>query len=115
VVNNDSALGLLRMIREAAKSRVDDYEAYARVLLDWHTHGKFWIQGAEDEVSVESLLLEALKTVTDPDLRRRIEEALTAQQRSIYLEKRDEKCGRRGKEPKASVHYLQPIREYRKA
>jgi hypothetical protein len=76
VVDNDSALSLLSMMREAAKSRVDGYEAYARVLLDWYTHGKFWINVSDDEVSVESLLLEALKTVADSDLRRRIEEAL---------------------------------------
>jgi hypothetical protein len=78
VVDSDSALGLLSLMREAARSRVDGVEAHARVLLDWYTHGKFWTHVAGDEVSVESLLLEALKTVADLDLRRRIEAALVA-------------------------------------
>jgi hypothetical protein len=79
VVDNDSAQSLATMMRETAKTRVNGLEAYARVLLDWYTHRKFWIHGLNDELSVESLLLEALKMVADPDLRRRIEEALVAQ------------------------------------
>jgi hypothetical protein len=39
-------------------------------------------------VSVEALLLEALKLVVDPELRWQIEEALIANQRKRYLEKR---------------------------
>jgi hypothetical protein len=34
VVDNDAALSLLRLMREAVKSRVDGLEAYARVRLD---------------------------------------------------------------------------------
>jgi hypothetical protein len=83
VVDSDSALGLLSLMREAARSRVDGVEAYARVLIDWYTHGKFWTHVAGDEVSVESLLLEALKTVADLDLRRRIEAALITHQREV--------------------------------
>jgi hypothetical protein len=79
VVETDSALSVLRMTREAASARVGGWEAYARVLLDWYTHRKFWIDGSGDEdVSVEALLLDALKMVADRDLRRRIEDALTA-------------------------------------
>jgi hypothetical protein len=84
IVEADSTMSLLRMMREAAKTRVGGVEAYARVLLDWYTHDKFWIHGPEDNVSVELLMLDALKVVADPDLRGRIEEALTAKQRSIY-------------------------------
>jgi hypothetical protein len=88
-VNEDSALSLLRLMREAAKKRVEGHEAYARVLLDWYTHGKIWITGSgEEEVSVETLLLDALKTISDPELRGQIEEALTARQRRIYREKK---------------------------
>jgi hypothetical protein len=88
-VNEDSAVSLLRLMREAAKTRVEGHEAYARVLLDWYTHGKIWITGSgEEEVSVETLLLDALKTISDPELRGQIEEALTARQRRIYREKK---------------------------
>lgn len=77
-------------MREAAKARVEGHEAYARVLLDWYTHGKLWVHGlGEDEVSVETLLLEALKTVVDADLRRQIEEALIARQREAPLKEKD--------------------------
>ena len=93
VVDNDSAQSLLSMMREAAKSRVDGFEAYARVLLDWYTHGKFWFHAAGDETSVEGLLLDALKMVADPDLRKRIEEALVAHQRRIYLKQKEAKKG----------------------
>ena len=88
-VNEDSAVSLLRLMREAAKTRVEGHEAYARVLLDWYTHGKIWITGSgEEEVSVETLLLDALKTISDPEMRGKIEEALTARQRRIYREKK---------------------------
>jgi len=92
VVDGDSALSLLSLMREAAKSRAKGYEAYTRVLLDWYTHDKFWINtSGENEVSVESLLLEAVKLVTDADLRQRVEEALVARQSRIYDEKANKK------------------------
>ena len=93
VVDEGSALGLLRLMREAVKARVEGYEAYARVLLDWYTHGKFWIDSSgEEELPVETLLLDALKTVADPELRGRIEEGLTARQRRIHERKEAEKA-----------------------
>lgn len=93
VVDGDSALGLLTLMREAAKSRVDGYEAYVRVLLDWYLHGKFWLNPSDDnEVSVESLLLEGLKIVVDVDLRRQIEEALIAHHRGVYKKSTAEKA-----------------------
>ena len=69
------------MMRETAKSQVDGYHAHARVLLDWYTHGKFWTYVQDEDVSVEGMLLDALKLVTDDDLRGRIEEALIDNQR----------------------------------
>jgi hypothetical protein len=81
VVDSDSVLSLLSLMRESAKSRVDGYNAHARVLLDWYTHGKFWTKVQDEDVSVEGMLLDALKLVTDADLRRRIEEALIDNQR----------------------------------
>ena len=89
VLENDSASSLLSMMRGMAKARAEGFEAYARVLLDWYTHEKFWFQvGEDEEASVEALLLDSLKVVADSELRRRIEEALVAQQRKRYLEKR---------------------------
>ncbi len=81
VLEDGSASSVLRMMRGVAKARADGFEAYARVLLDWYTHEKFWFNVGGEETSVEALLLEALKVVADPELRRRIEEALVAQQR----------------------------------
>jgi hypothetical protein len=89
-VNEHSAVSLLRLMREAAKTRVKGHEAYARVLLDWYTHDKFWIVGSgEEEVSVETLLLDALKTISYAELRGQIEEALTTRQRKMYREKKE--------------------------
>ena len=77
VVNEDSAVGVLRLMREAAKARVEGQEAYAKVLLNWYTHRRFYVDvSKEEDLSVEKLLLDALKTVADADLRRQIEEAL---------------------------------------
>ena len=77
VVNEDSAVGVLRLMREAAKARVEGHEAYARVLLNWYAHRKFWVHVSEEEdLSVERLLLDALRTVADSELRGQIEEAL---------------------------------------
>ena len=83
MVDADSVMSVLGLMREAARSRVEGLEAYARVLLDWYTHGKFWfhVQGEEDDVPVEGLLLDSLKVVADSDLRKRIEEALVARNR----------------------------------
>lgn len=76
VVDNDSALSALRIIREAVKTEVEGVEAYARVLLGWYKGGKFWVSDAVDDKSVELLLLDALKVVSSVDLRRQIEEVL---------------------------------------
>jgi hypothetical protein len=90
VLDEDSALSVLRIMREAAKSRVGGYEAYARVLLDWYINGRVWIHGSYDEeLSVEQLLLDSLKTVTDADLRRQIQEALVDRQRKTNQEKKE--------------------------
>jgi hypothetical protein len=78
VVDVDSALGVLTLTREAAKARVKGWEAYARVLLSWHAKRKFWISSSGEDESVEFLLLNALKMVVDPDLRRQIEDALVS-------------------------------------
>jgi hypothetical protein len=89
MVDADSAVSVLSLMREATRSRVEGLEAYARVLLDWYTHGKFWfrVQGEEHEAPVEGQLLESLKLIADPDLRKLIEEALIAHQREAYEKK----------------------------
>lgn len=90
VLENDSALSLLRLMRGVAKERAEGFEAYARVLLDWYTHGKYWFSTVDDDddAPVEPLLLEALKVVTDAGLRLRIENALVANQRRRYNEEK---------------------------
>ncbi len=88
VLENGSALGFLNVMRGMAKARAEGFEAYARVLLDWYTHEKYFFNAmGEDYAPVEGLLLEALKAVTDLELRRRIEEALVDRQRRC-LEKK---------------------------
>ena len=73
------------MMRGIAKARAEGFGAYARVLLDWYTHEKFWfhVEGDED-TSVEGLLLNALKLVADSELRRQIEEGSIAGQRQRF-------------------------------
>ena len=70
VVFSDSALSLLSIMREVTKTRVKGVEAYARVLLDRYTHEKYWLSIEDNEISVESLLLDPLKMVADLNLRR---------------------------------------------
>jgi len=48
------------------------------VLLEWYRSGKKWIDVTdEDEAPIEPMLLQALRNVADPQLRREIEAALT--------------------------------------
>jgi hypothetical protein len=82
LLENDSAEGFLTLMLGIAKANAEGLEAYARVLLTWYLAGKRYFNSArKDEESVEGLLLECLKVVSDPELRLRIEEALTAAQR----------------------------------
>jgi len=62
VLRTGSPSTVLDMMKAMEKSRVEGIEAYARMLLDWYTHEKFWID-IEDEKqrSTEQLLLEAIK------------------------------------------------------
>jgi hypothetical protein len=88
VLENDSVLRLLSLMRDVAKSRVEGFDAYARVLLDWYTHEKYWFSVNDSDASVEALLLDSLKVVTDAELRQLIENALVAHQRKIHLKKK---------------------------
>jgi hypothetical protein len=77
-LESGSAQAFLANAKVAAKSQTEGMHAFARVLLNWYSHGKrFYYVVGDDEVSVEGQLLEALKTITDSDLRRQIEQALT--------------------------------------
>jgi hypothetical protein len=88
MVDADSVMRVLSLMGEATKARGGGFDAYARVLLDWYTHGKFWfsVPNQEDNELVEPLLLEALKSVSGADLRKRIEEALIARNRELRSE-----------------------------
>ena len=88
-MDSDSASGLLGWMRGVAKARAEGFEAYARVLLDWYAHEKYWISSGDDEVSVEALLLDSLKMVADSNLRRQIEETLIVKQCRIYLKSKE--------------------------
>jgi hypothetical protein len=82
VVQNGSALTVLNMMQSMARARSGGFEDYARVLINWHRTGQYWIHvTAENEVSVEHMLLQALKEVADPQLRREIRETLMAEPR----------------------------------
>ena len=82
VLENDSAEGFLTLMQGAAKANGEGLEAYSRVLLMWYLAGKRYFNSArKDEESIEGLLLEALKMVSNSELRKRIEQALTAAQR----------------------------------
>jgi hypothetical protein len=65
------------MMRGVERARSEGLEAYARVLLNWYANGRDWISVTdENEAPTEPMLLQALKDVNDPQLRRQIEEAL---------------------------------------
>jgi hypothetical protein len=65
------------MMQLMVKERIESFEAYARVLLNWYKNGKTWIHMTdESEAALEPMLLQVLKDVVDPQLRRDIEETL---------------------------------------
>jgi hypothetical protein len=65
------------MMQGMAEARVQGSEAYARVLLNWYKNGKHLINVSDEgEAYVETLLLQALTNVADPQLRKEVQEAL---------------------------------------
>jgi hypothetical protein len=60
-----------------ADRRVLDFEAEARVLVDWLIKGKhFYRDEKSTELNISGRLLTLLPKVTDTDLKKKIEEAL---------------------------------------
>jgi hypothetical protein len=99
VVENGSPSGVLNMMRAFRKTRAEGFEAYARVLLEWYTKGKrFFRASGSERLSVEGLLLYALKDVGDSNLRGMIEEALAPLPHGGYVERRGAGVGETGKE-----------------
>jgi hypothetical protein len=77
VLRNGSPLAVVNMMKLMVKERTESFEAYARVLLNWYKNGKTWIHVTdESEGAVEPMLLQVLKDVVDPQLRRDIEVTL---------------------------------------
>lgn len=77
VLQGGSALNALNMLRSMGEARCECFDAYARVLLDWLRKGVYSVFTAnEAEASVGYMLLQALRQVADPGLRREVEEAL---------------------------------------
>lgn len=56
-------------------------------MLFFRITSSFWLKTSGEDAPVETLLLDALKVVVDPDLRGRIEEALINRQRQISEKK----------------------------
>jgi len=76
VLHEKSGVSLLSWMETVGKA--EGLEAYVRVLLGWYKSEKLWMYVTdEDEEPIEPMLLEALKHVMDPKLRRETEEALT--------------------------------------
>jgi len=90
VLRDGSVLAVVNWLDKAG--RVEGLEAYARVLLSWHRNGKLWMYVSdEDEAPIEPLLLSVLKEVSDPELRREIEEELSMKPGEEEEEKPSEK------------------------
>jgi len=82
VLRNGSVLTVLNMLKSVSSVRSGGFEDYARVLLDWYRAGERWVHVTdESEVAVDNMLLQALKDVADPELRREIREALAIEPR----------------------------------
>jgi hypothetical protein len=77
ILQTGSALEVSTMMQGMTKARIQGSEAYARVLLDWYKNGKVLVSVSDEgEAYVETLLLQALMDVADPQLRREMQEAL---------------------------------------
>lgn len=88
ILRDGSAVTVLNMMQGWGKS--EGLEAYARVLLNWYTHDRlFFPVTDEEEAPVEPMLLQALRDVKDPHLRREIEEALVIKPRKQARGKRE--------------------------
>lgn len=60
--------------------KTTDYEAEARILLDWRNKGEHWYtRGSEDEgeISIRGRLLTLLPLISSTELKAQIEKALT--------------------------------------
>jgi len=73
---------------KASRRRIQRLRAAA---LNWYAYGKFWVDIQDKDISLEELLLDALKLVSDADLRRRIEETLIERQRSKNKKSQEKK------------------------
>jgi hypothetical protein len=78
VLEDSSALGVLRMLQRALRVRVESLDDYAQVLLNWYKGGRRWVYSEGREVSVDAMLLFVLREVSDSQLRRKIRKTLTA-------------------------------------
>jgi len=86
VLEDGSALGVLRMLQRAVRARVESLDDYAQVLLSWYKGGRRWVYSEGREVSVDAMLLFVLREVSDSQLRRKIRKTLTT--------KRDDQKGK---------------------
>jgi hypothetical protein len=103
VVDVGSVLGVLRMLRRAVRAGVEGFDDYVRVLLSWCKGGRRWVYVEGREVSVDGLLLLALKAVSDSQLRGEIREAL--------VKKNDEEAGEIGDGEESGVKEESAVEE----
>jgi len=101
VLEDGSALGVLRMLQRAFRVRVESLDDYTQVLLNWYKVGRRWVYSEGREVSVDAMLLSVLRNVSDPKLRRKIRKALTAK-RHVQKGKTDSMEESEGKEDQDS-------------
>ena len=88
MVENGSPRAFLATAKVSAKMQTEGINAHAGVLLTWYRHGKrFYHTVGNDETSIEGQLLDALRTVTNSELRRQIQEALTSKYQVQSTEK----------------------------
>ena len=78
VLENGSALRVLRMLQGAVRARVESLDDYAHVLLTWYKRGERWVYSEGRQISLDTMLLSVLRNVSDPRLRSKIRRALTA-------------------------------------
>jgi hypothetical protein len=78
ILEDGSAITVSRTMRGMLKVRSESFDDYARVLINWYTNGKRFVKSAYDtEFSIATMLLQVLKDIADPLLRKEIVRAIS--------------------------------------
>jgi hypothetical protein len=95
VLECGSALGVLRMLRRVVRAGVEGFDDYARVLLSWYKGGRRWVYVEGRQISLDGMLLLALRAVSHSPLREEIRGAL--------VERGGEQAGESGDSEESAV------------